>query len=407
MSACCSPTQGSEPGVGWHRALESARYFDTWVITRDDRHAEETRQFLAARGEVPGLQFVFVPEGPLIRLLMRVRGPSYWAYRLWLRRALGVARELHARIHFDLAHQVNFCTFREPGYLWKLDVPLVWGPVGGTQNYPWLFLGEAGPLEAVSETVRNVLNRLQLHWSWQVHRAARRAKVFLAATSTNQHDLARALGVTPRLLLETGIDSVAETPRRRDSGERPFRILWVGYLIARKALSLLLRALARLPREGYDVRVVGRGPRRHAWQRLARQLGVAQRIEWIEAVPHGQMHEQYAWADTLVFSSLRDTTGNVNLEALSAGLPVICLDHQGVHDIVNDECGIPVPVTSPGEVFEKLAAAIARLAQDADLWERLSAGALRRAKCFLWSRQGEAMAEFYRSAMDDRGGSRG
>ena len=51
-------------------------------------------------------------------------------------------------------------------------------------------------------------------------------------------------------------------------------------------------------------------------------------------LPHQEAIAQYAWADAFVFSSLRDTTGTVVVEALAAGLPVICLDHQGVHDVV-------------------------------------------------------------------------
>ncbi len=397
VSAACSPLHGSEPGVGWHWALEAAKRFDTWVITTDNEHAEETRQYLAAHGDVPGLRFVFVPAGAVSKFLDRFRGPSYWGYALWQRRALQVARKLHAQVRFDLGHQVTFCTFREPGCVVKLGIPFVWGPVGGTQNYPWRFLGEAGFLGAISEAVRSTLNLLQLRFSRRLRRSARLAGVLLAANSENRQDITRAMGVSPTLLLETGVESTALEPRRRRTEQGRFRILWCGVLIPRKALSLLLKALAQLPEElPYELRIIGRGAQKRRWQRLSRRLGIDPCVTWIESLPHGQMCQQYAWADLFVFSSLRDTTGNVILEALSTGLPVIGLDHQGVHDVLDESCGIRVPVTTPREVIGRLAEAILRLARDAALWDRLSAGALQRAKSLLWGRQGDRMAEIYR-----------
>ena len=87
-------------------------------------------------------------------------------------------------------------------------------------------------------------------------------------------------------------------------------------------------------------------------------MGVAGHIAWLGWLPHREAIEQYAWADAFVFSSLRDTTGTVVVEALAAGLPVICLDHQGVHDVVTDDCGLKIPVTTPREVIAGLSDAI-------------------------------------------------
>ena len=84
------------------------------------------------------------------------------------------------------------------------------------------------------------------------------------------------------------------------------------------------------------------------------------------------------WADVFAFTSLRDTSGNVVLEALAAGVPVICLDHQGVHDIVTDQCGVKLPVTTPDDVIACMSESLRRLAQDTAARERLSRGASER-----------------------------
>ena len=402
LAYACSPIRGSEAAVGWNRAIQSAKRFDTWVICEEREFAGEIRQYLDSHGEIPGLHFVFVPISAARWTIGQFHSLLWYsALRGWHRRAFRVARRLHEDIRFDLVHQVNFCGYREPGYLWKLDAPFVWGPIGGTQNYPWRFLPQAGVRGALTEGCRNVLNLTQLRWSPRVRRAARKAEVILAATSTNRRDLARVLGVAPAMLSDLGIATVADTRRSRVPRQGPLRILWSGSLAHHKALHLLLWGLAQLPKEvPYELRVLGKGPLQGPWQRLAHRIGVAPHTTWMGWLPHEEALQQYAWADVFVFSSLRDTTGTVSLEALGNGVPVICLDHQGVHDVVTEQSGVKIPVTTPHKVIAGLGEAIARLAHDEAERERLSRGAVLRARDYLWSRQGERMAAMYETPLD-------
>ena len=397
LSYACSPVRGSEAGVGWHRALQAARRFDTWVICEEHEFAGEIRNYLAAHGDVPGLHFVFVPIDQREWSWGQIHDAIWYAVlRRWHRRAYRVARDLHEKLPFDLVHQVTFCGYREPGYLWKLDAPFVWGPIGGTQNYPWRFLARAGLRGAIRETCRSVLNYFQLRLSPRVHRACRKAAVILAANSTIQRQFARAHGVVPQVLLETGLGEVQGSPRKRDPQPRPLRILWSGVLVHHKALHLLIRALARLPKDvAYELRILGDGPLRSRWEKLARRLGVAGHTTWLGRLPYHEALRQYAWPEVFAFTSLRDTSGNVVLEALAAGVPIVCLDHQGMHDIVTDQCGVKVPLGSPRKVIAGLSESIVRLARDAELWERLSRGAIGRAREYLWSSQEGAMADVY------------
>lgn len=396
LSYACSPMRGSEAGVGWRRAVHSAKHFDTWVICEEHEFAGEIREYLASHGEIPGLNFVFVPINQKEWSWGNIHDSIWYiVLRRWHKQAYLTAQQLHERLHFDLVHQVTFCGYREPGYLWKLDAPFVWGPIGGTQNYPWRFLPAAGILGALKEGCRSILNNLQLRFGWRVRRAARKAAVVLAANTTNQRRFGRAHGITMPIMPDVGITNIGDVCPK-EFGQRPLHLLWSGTLSHHKALQLLIKALALLPADvAYELRVLGKGRLNEGWQRLATRLGVAKHIAWMGWLPHRQVAEQYAWADAFVFSSLRDTTGTVVVEALGAGLPVICLDHQGVHDVVTDDCGIKIPVTTPREVTIRLSEAIVRLARDEAERNRLSQGAIHRATEYLWSRQEDQMAELY------------
>lgn len=75
------------------------------------------------------------------------------------------------------------------------------------------------------------------------------------------------------------------------------------------------------------------------------------------ALSYDEVNSLYDNADVFVFTSLRDTSGNVVLEAMSHGLPVIAINHHGVGEIVTDETGIridPVSYDSVKAIWQKL-----------------------------------------------------
>jgi glycosyltransferase involved in cell wall biosynthesis len=401
LSYACSPVRGSEAGTGWQRAVQSAKHFDTWVICEEHEFAGEIQKYLSENGEIPGLKFVYVPINQREWALGNFHDLLWYAVlRRWHRQVYRVAKRLHEQIGFDLVHLVTFCGYREPSDLWRLDVPFVWGPIGGTQNYPWRFLPFAGLRGAVQEASRSAMNNLQLRFSPRVRGACRRAAVVLAANKAIERDLIRAHGIAPQVMFESGLARVSGTPRKRDPQSGPFRILCSGLLSHRKAVHLLIHALAKLPENvPYELRILGAGKLKKRWQRLARKLGVERYTTWLGHLPHREAMMQYEWADLFAFTSLRDTSGNVVLEALAAGVPVLCLDHQGVAEIVTDQCGIKIPVTTPREVVARLADAIVELAHDTDKWERFSRGGIERAREYLWSLQGDRMAEVYRRVL--------
>lgn len=401
IAYACSPESGSEPAVGWNRALASAKDFDTWVICLGI-FEPAIRRFEQLHGAIPGLRFVPVHKSWFARLLRKIPGLYYLSYKLWHRRALRVASELHDQVGLDLIHQVSLCGYREPGSYWRLPVPCVWGPWGGTQNFPWRFLAETGFVGGASELIRSLANWVQLRFSPSVRRAARHA-IPVAGNSENQRAFERIHGVRTNLLPGNGIATI---PRETEAAHTQrvnaaLRILWVGRLEHFKGLSLLLHAIAQLPESlRIELHVVGSGAMHKKWARLAQKLRVDNRVSWRGALSYQETLHEYLSADVFVCTTLRDTLPTVVLEALAAGLPVVCLDHCGMNDVVTDACGIRVPVTWPSQVATNLAQALTTLAGDPALRARLSSGATVRARTFLWEQQRTQISALYQQLME-------
>lgn len=162
----------------------------------------------------------------------------------------------------------------------------------------------------------------------------------------------------------------APAKRRAGSSTAP-RLLAVGRLHPNKGFGLLLEALA-LTRE-LALAIAGDGPLRRPLERLAQQLGVADRVAflgWRDDVP-----ALMAGADIFVCPSLHEPLGNVVIEAWAAELPVVATASDGPAALIAHEVTgllVPLPV-EPGGGALALAAAIERLADDPALRASLAA----------------------------------
>src|SRR5207247_373562 len=131
----CEPGKGSEPEVGWLWSRMLARLGDVWVITRaNNRPAIEAR--LPATPERDRLHFVFVDLPPRARRWKRGQRGIRLYYLLWQVAALREARRLHAEQRFDLAWHLTLANAWLGSVAPLLDIPLVYGPVGGGVTTP-------------------------------------------------------------------------------------------------------------------------------------------------------------------------------------------------------------------------------------------------------------------------------
>jgi glycosyltransferase involved in cell wall biosynthesis len=108
----------------------------------------------------------------------------------------------------------------------------------------------------------------------------------------------------------------------------------------------------------------------------ASELGLS--VEFVDHLPQRELFECFRQADCFLFPSLHDSGGTVVLEALSFGLPVICLDLCGPAEFVDEACGVVVATAgkSESEVEAALGDALVMMATEPEALTRRSQGAL-------------------------------
>jgi glycosyltransferase involved in cell wall biosynthesis len=115
-------------------------------------------------------------------------------------------------------------------------------------------------------------------------------------------------------------------------------MLWVGRLAIEKNMEMLFEMAAIAFAEDPRLRLwlVGDGPYRSECQALARQLQIGDRVRFVGFVPHDEVARYYSAADVFVFSSMTETQGLVVQEAMTYGLPCICVGGGGASAGVED-----------------------------------------------------------------------
>ena len=124
-------------------------------------------------------------------------------------------------------------------------------------------------------------------------------------------------------------------------------VLAVGSLSPRKNLRLVLDALARVGDLCWRFVVVGDGSERGALEAHATALGIQDRVRFAGAIDRGAIGPYFADAAVFVHAAVMEAAGNVILEALAAGCPVVCTDAGGPTEYVRD--GATGFVVSPGD----------------------------------------------------------
>lgn len=319
----CGPDQGPEASAGWAVARAAAETGDVWILTRE-RFRESLSKALAESPELAARVTVVHIDLPARVMRWKRRGwDLYWYYALWQRLAGRTAARLHAEKAFDLAHHVTFANDWMPCGISTLDVPVVWGPVGGASRVPisalrrWL-----GVRGTVTEFARAALTALpRAVWG---DSTARRAALVVAQNP----DVARRFRRARNVVVEPNAAFAEEIPPHRGS-ESGRTAVFAGRLLAWKGAALAIETISRPAAEGWRLQILGEGYERKRLHRLVKTLGVGDRVDFFGHLPRTATLDTLAAADALLFPSMHDQAGWVVGEASAMGLPVVCLDLGG------------------------------------------------------------------------------
>ncbi len=344
--------------------------------------------------QLPGVRVIDWAEPPALGRAERLNSmlkpayvPFYVRARRWIRTALAMGER------FDLAHQLVPVALRYPSPVAGLGVPFVIGPVGGSLPSPHAFRAE----ERTSAWYVGLrgLDSLRLRRDPWLRATYRQASCVMGLAPYVSDLLAPVPVQRFEVMLGPGIERMPG-PAVRTASHGGVRLLFVGRIVRTKGTRDAIQALGLVRDLPVSLDVVGDGFDRAECESLARRLGLAGQARFHGRLPRPRVEEFYRSCDVFVFPSYREPGGNVILEAMSHGLPLLVSDRGGPGHMVDETCGLRVSPRAPEQYARDLAAALARLVSEAGLRASLGAGARRRAaQIGLWDNKAERMGEIY------------
>lgn len=228
------------------------------------------------------------------------------------------------------------------------------------QPIPLVCTSHGGDLYALRSPPLQWLKR------WVINRSQ---VITVVSSAMRTHLLAQGVAADKVQVISMGVDLQQRFLDDPTLVRHPDELLFVGRLVEKKGLGVLLEALAQLATTHPTIRlqVVGAGPLQATLHHQAETLGISHRMTFTGMVAQAQLPQYYQQATLFVAPFLIASSGDqeglglVMVEALGCGCPVIASDLPAVRDVLRDgESGRLVP---PGDV-QALVTAIGDLLDD-------------------------------------------
>jgi len=158
-------------------------------------------------------------------------------------------------------------------------------------------------------------------------------------------------------------------------------LLFSGLMIKRKNVPVLLKAMRYVIKELPDVQLIltGKGPLLQSHKNLSKSLNIQNNTTFLGFVSDKELAQYYATSDIFVFPSELEGFGQVILESLASGTPVICSDVPPMAEII-ENAGLTFKLNDPKDLSDK----IIQLFKDKNLYNELKKNTLRVAKKYTW-----------------------
>lgn len=135
-------------------------------------------------------------------------------------------------------------------------------------------------------------------------------------------------------IISSGVPETEYTYRKEFSNRK--RILYVGKLIKRKNLDILINSLHNLENYNWKLTIVGKGKMRNKYYKLVKKYKLENNVDFIEQLDRKDVFNLMQNSDIFCMPSQNETLGLVYLEAMSKGCITIGTQNEGIDGIIVD-----------------------------------------------------------------------
>jgi glycosyltransferase involved in cell wall biosynthesis len=398
-----SPNQGSECAEGWNIVLNLSKLHNLYVIYASGSqkmplsYRDAVYDYLQINNLGDHVKFINVNQPRTTIFLSKLNyllnkensaigNPILYfiGYRLWQKKVYKLANKIVKENKIDLVHLLNSITFREPGYLWKLNLPYVWGPTGGLTSLPRSYIKNLNIFESFIENIRKIYINLEFKKK-RIQKAILKADLIYTFSEYDNLRFKEAGASKVLNLLDAGT-SFYDLPIR--SCNNKIIVIWAGQLVKRKSLNILINSVSKLPnklQEKFEFKIFGNGILQEYYINLIKNLNLSNLFIFEGKKNRNELFEIMKNSDLLVHTSYREATTNIIPEALSFNLPVVCHDISGMSIAINESCGYKIPLINEEYSSIQLTNFLIKIIEEENFLLELKIGAKKRSSEITWA----------------------
>lgn len=367
-----NPYKGSEDSIGWNWVLQYEKNYkegDRIILLTKKFNEKDTRKGLE-EFNIQHVELVIVDVPDALNWFREKHSAfhhmyyilwQHWAW-LWVK---------HSGIRFDVIHHVTMNDYRIPSEMYKAKgAKVIWGPMGGAQVTPKpLKVYEKNQLVA---SFREFVNR-SCSWNPFYKKALRSYYKIYCINNETQKQISRIVGKDVPLMPELALrDEYKNLPIRKGNNDI-LKIVFVGRLIGKKGIAFLVDALSLMPTDmNWELLIFGDGDDHALIEKQIADSGIGKNVKLMGNRTLNQIAEAYQQADVFVLPSLRETSGNVLLEAMAYAVPIVAFDTSFCRLLKEVDCGVFINTEQAlDNIKEDYCKAIVTLGQDKELAKQM------------------------------------
>ncbi len=391
-----NPYKGSEDGMGWNFIYQIARYQKVIAITREN-NKPHIEKYMSVNPDYlyENITFLYYDLPYWARFWKKgSRGAMLYFY-LWQRNLPAFVKKQN--LQFDIAHNVNFHNDWTPSFLWKLGKPFVWGPIGHHPVIPSEYLEGYNKTYQLKEKLTAAVKWL----FWKVSSSLKQTKNNAAHVFCMNKSVSSILNLKPNTFSITPSVATQDFGFDMSNTSEKFTLITAGRLVPLKGFDLTIKSFANFiknqPMRAHqcELVIVGDGPESTNYRQLTKSLGIENQVRFINWIDRDRLMQLFKKSSAFIFPS-HEGAGMVVAEALSFGLPVICLDNCGPGEFINSSCGIKVSYNGYQQTVKELTVAITDLFNAPDLLKRMRLNARKHFETYFhWDVRGNEFRKVY------------
>lgn len=392
-----NPFKGSEDGMGWNFVMQIARFNKVIAITRENNRPH-IEKYISENPDIlyANVQFLYFDLPYWMRFWKKGGRGAMLYYLIWQRGIMSYIKK--QKLNFDIVHNLNFHNDWSPSFLWKLDKPFVWGPVGHHPRIPSQYLKPFAYKYHFTDRLTWLVKQFFWKISPALHKTIKNADHILCMNG----GVPKALGIKSNFSITPSVATQDFGWKKLDPNHNKFTLISAGRFVPLKGFDLTIRAYSEFlkgmdskDQENCELLLIGSGPEEGFLKYLVSDLKLGERVKFISWIERDELMAKFKVASAFLFPS-HEGAGMVVAEALSFGLPVICLDNEGPGEFISPENGFAIPVGDYDQTVVGLAAAIQELHASPHKRKEMGIAARKQFENFFhWDRRGEQLQKVY------------